>query len=157
MTLALTDNTELLITSAYADPSNESVTLTVTLNCTTAYEAIEIPVGDASYTLVPEDLVDDATEFTDGIYTIRIVTVDTDSNVQTENKCILIDPSLNCDMLDVYTDLESDSEQVVKALSYHALVAIQDCDTCSCSSWCTLYNTVTDETCIEDASPCGCS
>lgn len=157
MTLTLTDNTELLIVSEYATGSNQSVTLTVTLNCTTEYDALEIPVGDEDYTLVPEDLVADATEFEDGIYTIRVVTVQEDGDIVTENRCILIDPSLNCDMLTTYTDLESDQEQIVKALSYHALVAIQECDTCSCSSWCTLYNTVTDETCVEDASPCGCS
>lgn len=157
MTLTLTDNTELLIVSDYVDPANTSVTLVVTLNCTTEYDAIEIPVGDADYNLLPDALIADATEFTDGIYTIRITTVDTNGDTFTENKCILIDPSLECDMLDVYTDLESDPEQIVKSLSYHALVAIADCDSCSCSNWCTLYNTVTEETCIEDAQPCGCS
>lgn len=157
MTLTLTDNTELLIVSDYQDPSNQSVTLVVTLNCTTEYDEIEIAVGDADYTLVPEDLVEDATEFEDGIYTIQVTTVASNGDVSVENKCILIDPDLNCDMLDVYTDLESDTEQIIKALSYHALIAIEDCDSCSCANWCTLYNTVTDETCVEDASPCGCS
>lgn len=157
MTLTLTDNTSLLIQSDYQDALNQSVTLSVTLNCTTTYTDISIPPGDTDYTLLPETLATGSTEFTDGVYTIKITTVQENSDIVVENKCILIDPSLECDMMDILTDLTGDTENIVKALSYHALSYIPNCDTCSCSKWCLLYNTVTETPCDATTLPCGCN
>lgn len=156
MTLSLNDTCDqLVITSDYQDPANQSVTLTVTANCTTTYDAIEVSVDDASYTLTPDSL--SLTDFVVGVYTIQLVTIQEDGTSITELKCILIDCDLNCTMLDTFLDLTDNEENLVKALSYHALSAIADCDTCTCSDWCTLYNTATNQTCVTNAEPCGCS
>lgn len=149
------DCSEILIDSDYLDPLNQSVTLTVTLNCTTTYDDIDIDVAETDYTLDATSL--DLEELATGIYTLTLVVVQESGDIVTEVKCVLLNCDLNCDMIDVYTALDSNEENVIKALSYHALVAIADCNSCSCSDWCTLYNTVIEEPCTEDAQPCGCS
>lgn len=158
MTLTLNEDcTEVLIASDYQSGDNQTVTLTVTANCGTAYTDIDIDVNEVDYTLLPGALVDAAESFVTGVYTIQLVTVQQDGSTVTELKCLLIDCVLNCTMLETFLDLEGNDENMIKALSYHALTAIADCDTCSCSDWCTLYNTATDQACVEDAQPCGCS
>lgn len=156
LTLTLSDDcTELVIESEYQADDNQSVTLTVTLNCTTTYDDIDIDVEDADYTLDADSLELD--ELEDGVYTIKVVTVDVNGEVYTEIQCILIDCGLDCDMLDVYQDI-TDEDNIVKALSYHALKAMEACAPCTCADWCTLYNVATGiDDCVENDSSCGCS
>jgi hypothetical protein len=140
---------------------NTISTLTVTYNCTTTYDAIDlldegIGTGD-TYTLTPAALGLDVDKFPDGIYYFLIAQTDDSANSLTESKCVLVDQDLTCDMMDVFTDLNDSTDNIVKALAYHALkIADASCPSCSCSDWCTLYNTATSTDCEDDA-PCGCS
>lgn len=158
-----TECTYINIESDLFHDDNTILTLTVTHNCTTTYDEIDlldagIGTGDA-YDLNRESLGLDDPEgvLPDGVYYLLITQTDDDSNVVTESKCVLVDCSLTCNMTEVFTDLNGDPENIIKALSYHALkIADSSCSNCSCTDWCTLYNTATETECEDDA-PCGCN
>lgn len=135
---------------------NQSATLTVTLNCTTTYDDIDITDSSDDYNLDPEALDIDELTLADGIYTLTLVTVDAEGNSTTEQKCVFVNCSTTCDMVDTALDLSTE-ENMIKAISFHALTLAADCVDCSCTNLCTLYSTVTDETCVTNDSPCGCS
>lgn len=150
------DYDQITITTDLISDANTSTTISVTYNCTTTYDDIDITGEDGEYNLVPDDLglTDD---FPDGIYYILVTQVDGDSNIVTESQCFLVDQDFSCGMTDTLVALNSDPEQIVKALAFHALkIANDSCTSCSCADWCTLYNTATSTDCEDDA-PCGCS
>lgn len=161
-TTVSTDCTEIAVQSDLFHDDNITLTLTVTYNCTTTYTEIDllgagIGTGD-TYTLDSEALgltADDA--LSDGVYYLFITQTDENSNIITESKCVLVDCSLTCSMTDVFNELNEDPENIIKALSYHALkVADASCTSCSCTDWCTLYSAATETDCEDDA-PCGCN
>lgn len=161
-TTVASDCTEITIESDLFHDDNTALTLTVTHACTTEYTAIDlldagIGTGD-TYTLDSEALGLTADEaLADGVYYLLITQTDVSSNIITESKCVLVDCELTCNMTEVFTELNDDPENIVKALSYHALkIADDSCTSCSCTDWCTLYNTATETDCEDDA-PCGCN
>jgi len=161
-TTVASDCTSIDITSDLFLDDNIALTLTVTHACTTTYEVIDlldlgIGLSD-TYTLDSEALGLEAGDpLPDGVYYLLITQTDDESNIVTESKCVLVDCDLTCSMTDVFNELNSDPDNIIKALSYHALkIADASCTSCSCTDWCTLYNAATVTDCEDDA-PCGCN
>jgi len=161
-TTIASDLTSIDITSGIFDNSNTAVTLTVTHNCTTTYEVIDLWAQEyggtnSIFPLTPSDLGLTDDTFPDGVYYLLLTVTDGTLNVVTDAKCILVDNTLTCDMTDTFNTLNSDPNQIIKALSYHALkVADASCTSCSCTDWCLLYSAATEIDCAND-SPCGCN
>lgn len=161
-TTVASDCASIAIESDLFHSNNIATTLSVTYACTTTYDEIDlidagIGTGD-TYTLDSEalGLTADAA-LADGIYYLLITQTDEDSNIITESKCVLVDCDLTCSMTEVFNDLNTSSDNIIRALSYHALkVADASCTSCSCTDWCTLYTTATTTDCEDDA-PCGCN
>lgn len=159
MTLTLNENCEsILIESEYFNSDNQSMTLSVTYNCTTAYTDIEIDVEETDYTLDPTALSLDADELVDGIYYIVLVTVQEDGSTITESACKFVNCGTTCDMLSVFTAVAEGGteEEINRALAFYALTLSDACTSCACADLCTLYNTATQTTCNND-NPCGCN
>lgn len=150
----------IVATSEILNPSNQTQTITVTHNCSTTYDALDYDDLEAegdSFLINPEALGLDSESLADGVYHILVEITDEDGNIASESKCVLVDCSLSCDMIDTFTALNTDPENIVKALSYHALkIADSSCEACSCTDMCTLYNAATETDC-EDNAPCGCN
>lgn len=158
MTLTVeSDCSSILIESDYFNSDNQSMTLTVTYACGTAYDDIEIDVNELNYTFTPED-IDLEDTLADGIYYFVLVTIQEDGTTVTESACKFINCSTTCDMLEVFTSVAAGGteEEITRALSFYALTLSDNCTSCACADLCTLYNTATQTTC-DNASPCGCN
>jgi hypothetical protein len=147
----------IILESTYLDPANISVSLAVTFNCDTEY-AITVPPEDADITVDPTALGLDQDALTDGVYYLKLTVVQDDSTVVEESVCVLVNCSMTCQMLDVFTAMSTgDTENTIAALSYYALVTAAGCTSCACSDLCTLYEATQLIECDSNVTTCGCS
>lgn len=158
MVLSVNDTCdEVTITSDILLISNESVSLTITYNCTTEYtllfESTVIPI-----VIVPADLSLEV--FVDGVYNFKLTVINVSNEVITESSCIFINCSSTCLMIDTYklvgsSDLVIANEALIKVLSFEALLLSNNCTSCSCASMCDLYN-ATGLNPNMNGTDCGC-
>ena len=104
MTLQINDDcTALHIVPTYWSADNQSIAFTFTINCGTALDTITEDVTSNEFTYTPEDL--GLTTFTPGIYQLRVDVVQQDGTKITEIGCVLVDCDLNCNIVELTTDL----------------------------------------------------
>lgn len=131
------------------------------INCEdTAYE-IEVDAGDVTGTGDPEDpytysidptIIDvDATEFADGVYSIKFV-LDDDDTLTSEVGCVLVKCDLECRVFD-YQSEHLDSNIF---LYYQALQLGSSCDQCDCQGMCDLLTKIEDILASTPSNDCGC-
>lgn len=151
------DCTEITVDSDNLDPTNLSVSLSVTINCGTEY-IIVANVSDTDITVDPDALNIDQAALSDGVYYFVLTIVQSDSTVVTETLCKVVNCTMTCDMLDSFKDASAgDEDAAIRALSFYGLITAQDCTSCACSDLCTLYNGTQLNECETNVSTCGCS
>ena len=142
------DYDQILLNSDNLDNTNQTVILTVTLNCTTDH-IIEVPVVDTLIEIVPVDLGQKVI-FTESPYKFKLVITQADGTIITETLCKYIQPD-ECAYLTLYTD----KTNMDKILSLTALQTINTCEQCSCVDACLFYSVLTETPCND--CTCGCS
>lgn len=146
------DCSSISLDSDYLVPTNLTVDLFWAKNCGTTLSKISVSPSASVIQLDPTDLGETET-FSDGVYYFKVVISDEDSNTIEESLCKFVNCNSTCAMIDTYTKTDLDS--VIKQLSFEALLAANDCTSCSCTDLCTLY-TNTGLTDINN-DQCGCS
>lgn len=139
---------QIIINSDNFDNTNQSVKLTVVVNCSTS-KTITIPVVDTLIELEPSDL-GQTDVFSESPYYFKLEIVQADGTVITEYMCKYIQPD-EC----AYLDLLSDKKNMDKILALTALQTLNSCERCSCSDACLFYSILTDSNCND--CTCGCS
>lgn len=150
---------DVTLESEYLSGDNQSVVVTVQINCDEEYIIEGVTVDDTEIVITQDslDLTGDTLE--DGIYYFKIVVVQEDGTEVTESKCAFINCGVNCLLLDTFKAIGTDTDATTRALLFFALQAAQDCTDCACADLCYLYNLITEENCTSSnvSSPCGCS
>lgn len=158
MTTTVHANCEnILVESDYLDSENLSVSLSITINCETEY-VIAVDVEDTDITIDPGALGIDQEALSDGVYYLELTVTQSDSTVVVESTCLLVNCSMTCQMLDVFTAMAAgNTENAIAALSYYALITAAGCTSCACSDLCTLYEATQLIECDSNVTTCGCS
>lgn len=158
MTTTITEDcSNVTITSTYFNPSNLSVTLKVTYNCTTEY-SISINEEDTNIVVTPDMLSIDADALPDGVYYFEVKFIQSNSTEVIEASCRFVNCSTTCLMLDNFKNaVLGDEDATIRALSFYALSVADGCTSCACSDLCTLYNATQLDLCSTNVKPCGCS
>jgi hypothetical protein len=158
MTTTVHANCEnILVESDYLDSENLSVSLSITINCDTEY-VIVVDIEDTDITIDPDALGLDQEALSDGVYYLKLTVTQDDSTIVEESTCLLVNCSMTCQMLDVFTAMANGStDNTVAALSYYALITAAGCTSCACSDLCTLYEATQLIECDSNVTSCGCS
>lgn len=166
MTLTTTENCAgITVGSDYYNFNNQSFTLEVTHNCSATY-TVEVDLNSLGYTITPESLGLDTEALEDGIYKVLITVVQNDGTVVKESDCVFVNCTTACTLTETF--LSTKPNDVLKSLAYHALVALDDCESCSCEAACQLFTAATSTSCGitpcsttttygSTTSSCGCS
>lgn len=146
------DCTIITLQSTNLISTNQTVNLFWNKDCSAVTSKISISVLASMIQLAPEDLNSTET-FTDGVYYFKISIVQEDGTTIEESLCRFINCASSCLMLPVYklTDIAS----IQKQLAFEALIASNNCTSCSCSDLCMLYNNTGLTTITNDN--CGCN
>ena len=153
MTYTINDDCSVInLNSDYLTATNQTVNLHWIKNCTGAASKISISVLASSIQLSPSDL-EETTTFSDGVYYFKLEIVQEDGSMIEESLCRFVNCTSSCLMIPTYK--ETDLISVVKQLAFEALLASNNCTSCSCSDLCLLYNN-TGLTDI-DNDDCGCN
>lgn len=156
------DCANISITSDYLTVTNQLVKLTVKLNCGDEY-IINYEPEDDPLVVEPEDISSDEEVLADGIYYLQLDITQENGDKVTESDCIFMNCVTACLMVDSFKTMSTDKNAAIKAMAYHALIASEDCNSCTCADMCLLYNTATDTTCSSSTTTtnastgCGCS
>ena len=137
----------ITITSTNFHTDNLENTLTVTINGT-AYDVDIATTTTSTYVLDADAL--DLDTLPVGVYSLKLVTTQSDSSTKTEPLCRVLLCGEECTALDLYSDVKN----IDKILAYNGLLVVNDCVSCSCDVATMLYNTYTD---TEDAGDCNCN
>jgi hypothetical protein len=140
------DCTTIVITSSFLVSGNTSNKLLVTRGTTTT--TITLATNITTYTLLPAAL-GMTTTFSDGVYTLTLVTVSSGGIKNTESLCRVSLCGIKCDMIDNYLDIVD----FKKVMAYEGLKLANDCVKCDCTILNTLYTVLTN-TPIDDCN-CG--
>lgn len=153
MTYTINDSCTIIsIDSDYLVPTNQVVNLFWSKNCGTL-EKVSISPAASLIQLNPSDLNESGT-FSDGVYYFKIsITTDEGGTVE-ESLCKFVNCTSSCNMLTVYKSSKEDD--MLKVFAFEALLASNDCEQCSCSDLCMLYNNTGLNDTTND-SDCGCN
>ena len=149
-----TDCTTLTVTDTQLVGTNTSVKLTVTVNCQKEY-VLTYATNLTSLVITPTQLEMEDT-VSDGVYTIKLEIVKSDSSTYSTTLCHLVDCSLSCTVENSYT--KTDKESLKKVLAYNALKLAQSCYACNCETLCLFLNIIKNP-CNNELSTnndCGC-
>lgn len=117
-------------------------------------EAGDVTSGSPNFVTITPDLIisASATEFSDGVYQVTL-TADDDGTISTEVQCMLVDCALECRVFDYQ------SENITSRVSqyYEALKLGEQCDNCSCTGMCALYQKILTILQTSTDNDCGCS
>lgn len=156
MTITTQSNcASITITNSELESSNLSVKLTVTVNCSKEY-TLTYNTSLTSLVVTPTQL-EMTDNLTDGVYTLKLEIVKSDSSTYSITKCHLVDCNLSCTIKDYFT--KTDIKSLQKVLAYNALKLAQNCYSCKCETLCLFYNIITDDCTNElpTTNDCGCS
>ncbi len=152
MTYAINNNCSIItLGSEHLSPDNLSVNLFWDKNCSGNLGKVSINTSAGMIQLDPTDLGQSDT-FSDGVYYFKISVTQENGTIVEESICKFVNCNSTCLMLAVYK--LTDSESLMKQLSFEALLAANNCPNCGCADFCTLYNN-TGLTDI-DNDDCGC-
>lgn len=132
------------------------IILEMGLGCTSTLSLFGILPGAISgtsftFSLAQAFPTDTPTRFEDGIYLFKlhfIYSDGPDSISKDSSRCVFVDYNLKC-TLDI-TDTE-------KMNIYQSLLYGNDCDTCTCTKMCDMYNYLISKTTTSDDGPCECN
>jgi len=145
----------ITVTDPELENSNLNVKLTVTVNCQKEY-ILTYANNLTSLVVTPVQLeMEDA--LSDGVYTLKLEIVKSDSSTFSSTKCYLVDCNLSCTIKDYFT--KTDTKSLQKVLAYNALTVAQDCFLCNCETLCLFYKIITDDCTNElpTTNDCGCN
>lgn len=142
------DFDQIILNSTYLVNTNQTVTLSITKNCTTT-TIMDIDVVDTLIEITPEDIAQ-VDIFLESPYYFKLVIVQEDGTIITETLCRYIQPD-PCEYIDLYKT----TDNMEKILAHQALLMLNDCDQCSCSGACLFYANITEISCND--CTCGCS
>lgn len=152
------DCVDATITSTYFNSLNQSVSLSVTTNCTEEYIVVADP-ADTEIVVDQAALGLEGDNLSDGVYYFKLTIVQENGDIVIESACKFVDCVTTCLMKDtMLAAANKDDDALIRALAYHALVAASDCTSCACADLCTLYTTATSNCDSNDTTnSCGCS
>lgn len=141
------------------DPTDYTLTFIIyKLNCedveyTQVVEWASITGAETpySYEFDPTIIDADATEFADGVYSVKFL-LDDDGTITPEVGCHLVKCDLECRVFD-YQSEHMDSNIF---LYYQALQLGPSCDQCDCQGMCDLLTKIEDILASTPSNDCGC-
>lgn len=146
------DCSYISLDSDYLVPTNQTVDLFWSKNCGTTLSKISVSPSASVIQLDPTDLGETDT-FSDGVYYFKVVISNEESETIEESLCKFVNCNSTCLMTPIYKLTDTDS--VLKQLAFEALIAANDCTSCSCSDLCALY--IATGLTTTDNDECGCN